>query len=153
MIHCFECNNPDNIVNHHVVPQSFGGTKTVPLCQLCHDKVHQLKPRNISLSTLIKNGMQKYKQQNPHFKFGNKNIREVRKLGVTKNKEKSDNHKDIFRSVAHYYRNNNYTLKRISEIFNNQNLKTRYNKSWNEVSVYRLLKSPPIPSITNHVKT
>ena len=141
MRHCFECNNTDNIVDHHVVPHSLGGTKTVPLCQPCHDKVHQLKPRNISLSTLIKNGMQKYKQQTPHVKFGNKNIREIRKLGEVKNKEKAENHKSIVRPIAHYYHNNNHTLKRIAEIFNNQNLKTRYNKSWTEVSVWRLLNN------------
>lgn len=36
---CFECGeNAD--VNHHVIPQSLGGTKTVPLCNKCHSLVH-----------------------------------------------------------------------------------------------------------------
>lgn len=39
---CFECNQPAD-VNHHVIPQSMGGTKTVPLCNKCHSMVHQAK--------------------------------------------------------------------------------------------------------------
>jgi len=38
---CFECGNPAT-ENHHVLPKSLGGTKTVPLCSLCHMKIHGL---------------------------------------------------------------------------------------------------------------
>ena len=37
---CFECGNEGGIDNHHVVPESLGGTKTVPLCYECHGLVH-----------------------------------------------------------------------------------------------------------------
>ena len=37
---CFECGSNDNIHYHHVVPKIKGGTKTIPLCELCHGKVH-----------------------------------------------------------------------------------------------------------------
>lgn len=40
-IKCFECENVAKH-NHHVVPKIYGGTKTVPLCELCHGKVHGL---------------------------------------------------------------------------------------------------------------
>jgi hypothetical protein len=36
---CFECGNPPEY-DHHVVPNSRGGTKTVPLCGECHGKAH-----------------------------------------------------------------------------------------------------------------
>ncbi len=36
---CFECGKPAQ-TNHHVVPKSKGGTKTIPLCYNCHGKVH-----------------------------------------------------------------------------------------------------------------
>ena len=36
---CFECNKPAQ-VDHHVVPKVLGGTKTIPLCNECHSKVH-----------------------------------------------------------------------------------------------------------------
>ena len=37
---CFECGSKENIQHHHVVPRVKGGTKTIPLCQICHAKVH-----------------------------------------------------------------------------------------------------------------
>lgn len=37
--HCFECGLPAKY-NHHVVPLSLGGTKTIPLCGHCHPKAH-----------------------------------------------------------------------------------------------------------------
>jgi hypothetical protein len=36
---CFECGDPSEH-DHHVVPVSRGGTKTVPLCVGCHAKAH-----------------------------------------------------------------------------------------------------------------
>ena len=39
-IKCFECDSEENIHNHHVIPKILGGTKTIPLCALCHGKVH-----------------------------------------------------------------------------------------------------------------
>ncbi len=38
---CFECEtDAEEIHHHHVVPQSRGGTKTVPLCHSCHAAAH-----------------------------------------------------------------------------------------------------------------
>jgi hypothetical protein len=37
---CFECGSGGDIDNHHVVPKSLGGTKTIPLCLKCHGLVH-----------------------------------------------------------------------------------------------------------------
>lgn len=39
MAKCFECDSPATH-KHHVVPESLGGTKTVPLCDYCHPKAH-----------------------------------------------------------------------------------------------------------------
>ena len=36
---CFECDAPAQ-ADHHVVPKVLGGTKTIPLCDDCHSKVH-----------------------------------------------------------------------------------------------------------------
>jgi hypothetical protein len=37
---CWECDQVGDIHQHHPVPQSRGGTKTIPLCLLCHAKAH-----------------------------------------------------------------------------------------------------------------
>lgn len=39
---CFECGNPADH-EHHVIPKSKGGTKTVSLCRECHSLVHDSK--------------------------------------------------------------------------------------------------------------
>lgn len=39
---CFECGKKASY-NHHVIPKSLGGTKTVPLCSSCHPKAHGQK--------------------------------------------------------------------------------------------------------------
>jgi len=45
---------------HHVIPKSIGGTKVIPLCTICHGKVHGFK---IGSSHLIKLGQLKAKQR------------------------------------------------------------------------------------------
>lgn len=44
---CFECGRKAENA-HHVVPREVGGTRTVPLCEECHRKVHGL-PRSWSV--------------------------------------------------------------------------------------------------------
>ena len=58
MLTCFECGSPESIHRHHVVPKSLGGRKTVPLCYLCHAKVHNRKALDIgALSKAVKEDM------------------------------------------------------------------------------------------------
>jgi len=56
---CFECGKPAS-VQHHVIPQSLGGIKTVPLCNDCHSLVHNAKL--ISSGELIKNGRKRSRE-------------------------------------------------------------------------------------------
>ena len=48
---CFECGAPAE-AQHHVIPSFYGGSRTVPLCLVCHGKVHDRK--TITSSALIK---------------------------------------------------------------------------------------------------
>lgn len=41
--HCFECGLDGDLHFHHVVPETLGGTKTIPLCVICHGKIHNKK--------------------------------------------------------------------------------------------------------------
>lgn len=53
---CFECGSTGDIHQHHVVPESVGGTKTVPLCESCHGLVHS---RDMTISALIRSSLAK----------------------------------------------------------------------------------------------
>ena len=37
---CWECGTVGEVHHHHPVPKSRGGTRTIPLCLLCHGKAH-----------------------------------------------------------------------------------------------------------------
>ena len=54
---CFECGQKAEY-DHHVVPLSLGGTKTVPLCADCHGKTH-----NITMSNLTAKAMRRLKDE------------------------------------------------------------------------------------------
>lgn len=61
---CFECGGTEHIHQHHVIPKSLGGTKTIPLCNMCHGRAHG-KIKGIHKNPnewkrLIKLGQQKY---------------------------------------------------------------------------------------------
>jgi len=53
---CFECGRPAS-EKHHVVPRVLGGTKTIPICDECHGKVHSTNRMNIS--ELTKAGLER----------------------------------------------------------------------------------------------
>jgi len=79
---CFDCGGTDEIHQHHVVPRSLGGTKTIPLCLLCHAKVHSRK--SMSSAILIKKGLAKkikegYKLGRPRYgyKFNQDRTKEI----------------------------------------------------------------------------
>ncbi len=52
---CFECDSENDIHYHHVIPRTLGGVKTIPLCCVCHGKVHGLD--FTKHGTLIKLGL------------------------------------------------------------------------------------------------
>jgi hypothetical protein len=52
---CFECGQSAEC-DHHVVPQSKGGTKTVPLCGACHARAHH-KDKNMSTGKLTRDAL------------------------------------------------------------------------------------------------
>ena len=57
---CFECDEPAQC-NHHIIPKSLGGTKTIPLCLSCHSKVHGKD--FVKMSKLKKIGLEKAKKR------------------------------------------------------------------------------------------
>jgi len=56
---CFECGARAD-VDHHVVPKSRGGIKTIPLCDSCHGKAHG---RVMSTNALTRDALARKKQR------------------------------------------------------------------------------------------
>ena len=57
---CFECGAPAEH-NHHVIPRSLGGTKTIPLCERCRGLIHEKEFAGVS--SLTKRALQRKQQQ------------------------------------------------------------------------------------------
>ena len=65
MKRCFECDKTEDnieIHDHHVVPKSRGGTKTVSLCYICHALVHNKKA--VSSGYLIRQAHNERRRKN-----------------------------------------------------------------------------------------
>ena len=58
---CFECGSAESIHYHHVVPEVKGGKGTIPLCYICHGKVHDRDFKNYKELQMI--GIQKAKAE------------------------------------------------------------------------------------------
>jgi hypothetical protein len=58
---CYECGAVEQLHDHHVVPKSLGGTKTLPLCPNCHGLVHERD--FMKQSTLQKKGVLRAKAE------------------------------------------------------------------------------------------
>ena len=54
---CFECEVIEDLQEHHVVPKSRGGTKTVTLCYECHMKAHGRSGKGLDHKRLTKEGL------------------------------------------------------------------------------------------------
>ena len=61
MKECFECGATEELQEHHVVPKSRGGTKTVTLCYSCHMKAHGRDSKGLEHGRLTKEGIAKAK--------------------------------------------------------------------------------------------
>ncbi len=71
---CFECETTEDLHQHHVVPRSRGGTKTVALCHSCHMKAHGRDGNASNSKKLIIDGLRKKRlagqiQGNPKYGY------------------------------------------------------------------------------------
>ena len=83
MKRCFECETTEDLQEHHVVPRSKGGTKTITLCYQCHMKVHGRDGKSANHKRLTKEGLKKAKERG--VQLGNprwKDSKEARRKGA-----------------------------------------------------------------------
>jgi len=57
MKECFECGSIEDLNEHHVVPRSRGGTKTITLCYSCHCKAHGRDAMGLNHRRLVSEGV------------------------------------------------------------------------------------------------
>ena len=80
---CLECGE-EALHEHHVIPRHMGGTKTVPLCEPCHGRVHSA---DLSISASVKRGIAAYREKHgtwgPRAKLHDAELNEKLAMGWT----------------------------------------------------------------------
>jgi hypothetical protein len=151
---CFECGvNAEE--NHHVIPLSMGGTKTIPLCNICHGKVHDIK--RLRLSELTKAGLKKAKERG--VKLGTKSgfPKGVQHLGVEVIKDNAKQFNTGLLDIICSELSKGKTYQQISEYLNSTKIngsyiKTRRGGEWTAQNVGRLAKQCKISPVGNSQK-
>jgi len=141
MKECWECEAAGvPIHNHHPVPRSRGGTKTIPLCEPCHSKAHHRK-KNMNTSTLSKEAMQRAKARG--VKFGNPNIlKDAHPLAMKAIKANAKEFNDGIKSTLEDLRKKGYkTIPSLIVKLNEMGIKSRTGTDWTYHNLYRVLAS------------
>ena len=134
-MNCCECESGNDIHMHHVVPRSLGGTKMVPLCNLCHAKVH-----NEALSkttSLVKKAMSAKKERGE--KLGG-SIPYGKRLTKDKKTLVENKTEIAFAKKCKKMKDNGMTLEQIAADLNNKGVLYRGKKMY-PVRVFRLIHS------------
>jgi hypothetical protein len=141
---CFECGAPA-VHQHHVVPRSLGGTRTVPLCLDCHGKVHG---RRMAAPELVRKGLASAKARGVLMGAAHPNgcrlskdasAKGPRAAAAKRSVRARDAYADLAPRVAGW-RAEGLSLRAIAARLDAAGQTTRGGKAWNPVQVNRVLK-------------
>lgn len=125
---CFECETAEDLQQHHVVPKSRGGTKTVTLCHSCHMKAHGRDSKGLDHSRLTKEGLARAKARG--VKLGNPRWKESLPKGRSKLRAKGKATADKYMPIIEGIRNNGITSYRgIAKEMNRLGIKSPKGKN------------------------
>ena len=140
---CFECGANSELHMHHVVPKSAGGTKTIPLCVVCHGKVHGRDFMHHKALTIA--GLKKAKDRG--VKLGNPKLALVRNTDTSAAKEAwrstTKEHQNDFRKVCLELiaEHGNLNTRQLADYLNLAGHKTITGKQWGAPQVWRIMKT------------
>ena len=124
---CWECEQiSEYIHNHHPVPRSRGGTKTIPLCESCHAKAHH-RHKNMNTSQLTREGLARARARG--VKLGNPKWRECIDDARHTNMVLADKYVlEIYPTIDHIMQTGTVTYQGIADALNARGVKTRSRK-------------------------
>jgi hypothetical protein len=128
---CFECGTAECIQHHHVVPRSVGGSQTIPLCSICHGKVHGIRrEKQINISELTKAGLERAKARG--VVLGNSRIDEARLKSTEAIKAKANRDAEQWGPILHdLYLVSNGNWSAVVRQMNSLNIPSPRGKKWN----------------------
>ena len=136
---CFECEITEDLQQHHVVPISRGGTKTVTLCHSCHMKAHGRDSKGLNHRRLTKEGLAKAREKG--IKLGNPSLKEARLKAVEKRKLQGKETADRVMPMIEMIRQSGITsLSGIARKLNELNFQSARGGIWYASTVKGILK-------------
>ena len=82
MKECFECKATQDLQEHHVVPKSRGGTKTVTLCYSCHMLAHGRDSKGMNHKKLTREALSNAKLRGVKLGTSNPVIKDACMKGI-----------------------------------------------------------------------
>ena len=138
---CFECNHSaaGEVQLHHVVPRSLGGSRVIPLCSICHGKVHGKERTNqINMSELTKVGLAAAKARgavvgNPRWRIA------LEKAAVARREACKPLWREQLEEVRKVKATGVVTFSGIARCLNARGVRTSRGCAWTTTAVIRLL--------------
>lgn len=137
---CFECGGTAEH-QHHVVPRSLGGTRTVPLCATCHGKIHGIDFSSHGI--LTKAGLIKAAARGAL--IGNRSGNRNRDTGAAKaawsaktQARQAEVREVCLELIAEH---GEMTTRKLADHLNQAGYKTVTGKDWSATQVWRIIKA------------
>ena len=135
---CFECDATEDLQEHHVVPRSRGGTKTITLCYSCHMKAHGRDAKGLEHSRLIREGLQRAKARG--VQLGNPRLDEARAKAHQACREQGDRTVETYAPMIRKAQNaGNKSSRQIAEHLNENGIRSPRGKRIGHKFVLRCL--------------
>ena len=134
MKECFECGTIDDLQEHHVVPRSRGGTKTVTLCYSCHMKAHGRDSKGLQHGRLTKEALQVAKSRGVKLGSANPKTRQAHLNKTTQLLER------VEPSILKAENEGCRTIQSFCDYLNDRDIKTTRGKDWTTGTMHRILK-------------
>jgi hypothetical protein len=138
---CFECGSNGPLHFHHPIPRRLGGKKTIPLCEECHGKIHNIDFTNHGI--LTKKGLDAARARGVKLGFNKNLTQEGRDKGiqVLKNNRVNNEEWKLAKEFIKDYiiKNGNINLSDISRLLNENGYRTRKGCQYTPATVRRLI--------------
>tara|TARA_R110000851_G_scaffold158975_1_gene302118 strand:+ start:70 stop:555 length:486 start_codon:yes stop_codon:yes gene_type:complete len=139
MVKCYECETTEDLQEHHVVPRSRGGTKTVTLCYQCHMKAHGRSGKGQDHRELTKQGMkkalEKKRELSPDYKFGNPRWEDSIHKAKAKQIDEADKRALRWKPIITKLYSELGSYTKVANELNKQGIETERGNKWSPTTV------------------